>query len=130
MSTTQTHGPRSWTSDVSVGSVSLLTCWNAGWCSLRNICGTLSLSIADVHTKTDLDLLRPFGEYVSLTDNFDFTASSPGDELPDDEVLTDSGMAQHASDSEDVSLQDTAPGDQLELEDLLPEVGEQDLDAV
>ncbi|KAH9910151.1 uncharacterized protein B0H18DRAFT_1130674 [Fomitopsis serialis] len=109
--------PKSWMGDVRVASVSLLTVWQAG---ARNVTKLLrSLHIELEQLPDDIDLLRPFGKdagYVGLNEDFDWDSLH--------------GVEQAASQPRRTTLPSADEENcQVELVDLLPEVGDRDLDA-
>lgn len=118
--------PHSWIGDVRAGSVSLLTSWKNGWRTVRKLFDSLGVPLENIEELDDsIDLLRPFSQFVGLTDkDFDYgnsaaTATSASNEpTSSDASDTTSEAESHAYDAH------------IDLEDVLPAAGNDDIEGV
>lgn len=117
--------PRSWKGDVSVRSVSLLTSWKNGLRTVKTLFDSLHIPFENIEDfENHIDLLRPFGSFVGLTDK-DFNYVD-GDTNP-----TEPNPIAIALDADPSQVENLGEPDTLvELEDVLPEVGNDDIDGV
>jgi hypothetical protein len=81
--------PKSWTGDIRTCNISLLTVWNAGRRQAVGVFKALKVKHKDFATLPDnIDIMRPFGEYVSLRESdIDFCLDFVNESL-DPEALT------------------------------------------
>lgn len=115
--------PRSWIGDVTVASVSLRAAWNAGRRKAQSIFNELSVPCIDFASlPLNVDLLRPFGDYVGLREdvNSDFDGHLPYPNI----APTTRPSIRPTTEPSDVDMV------MIELEDHLPEMGDDDLDSV
>jgi hypothetical protein len=96
--------PKSWKGNVHVQSVSLFTAWVAGRRATQDLFSGLNVDIDDFSSlPDDVDLLRPFGDYVGLRED---------------------SVCDNTTEDSDPSLPQLPRDAMLELEDLLPEPNE------
>ena len=118
--------PRSWTGDVTVNSVSLLSAWNTGRRKAQQLLQSLKIPFQEFSAlPANVDLLRPFGDFVGLREDNDDgkSKSSAGLSTKANMSLTTSALPPifETSDADAVLI---------DAEDQLPELGDDDLDLV